>query len=992
MPSLKILPSDRPAAATTYRSVEEYVGGQRDERLQPIQPEDAIPDAVSRRSFLTLLGGGIGLSAALEGCFKAPAGQILPYAKIPVNAIPGEPLHYATALPLDGTASSLLVTCYQGRPTKVEGNPDHADNLGTTWIYEQATLAELYDENRAREMHENGMPKGFRSLQLAFASLDRKLSATGGAGLRFLVGPTASPFVEELYRRVLTKYPQAKLVRYSPTQAADGTSIAFGKDLTPSLSLGKADVVLALDGDFLGGPPYGLRESREFAARRIPSAQQAMNRLYVAECSLSLTGMMADHRMRLRSAEAGGFALALLREIGKLRPLAFPASAAASVNGYAGYSSGKEGAFVKAAATDLVRSAGKSLVIVGPRQPAEVQALGLAINAALGNVGQTLTFRDAHNELPATGLADLVSEIDAGVVEALVVTAKNPTLTAPADFALSSRIAGLPFSVYLAPYEDETSKSARWFVPQAHPFETWSDARTADGSVAICQPLLAPLFGGQSEATLLLALLGDATPSHDALHDFWKSHSSQIDFEPFWDESLRRGSIAPAPAADQRPALAWTTLGAAFNTVATAAAKPIAGLELNFYTDAAVYDGRFARNQWLLELPGPVSKITWGNAAFVSPKTAEDLGLKTEDVIAVSNGSRSIELPAYVLPGHADGAVSIHLGFGQKNPIGEGVVGSNAYLVRTSQAPWFASGASVKKTGQQTPLAVTQEHWTMSGRELALQAPMSSFAAALRAGEPLVHAEAEPLPSLYTPFEYKGNKWAMAIDLSRCTGCSACVVACQSENNTPTVGPTDVMKGREMHWLRLDRYFSGDLAEPEAITQPVACVHCENAPCEYVCPVNATVHSDEGLNEMIYNRCVGTRYCSNNCPYKVRRFNWFNYAREFDGDVDRMRVNPEVTVRARGVMEKCTYCVQRIEHGRIKSRVDGRELHDGEIRSACQQACPTQAITFGSLSDVNSQVSKLHSDPRAYHLLRELGTRPRTAHLVRLKNKNPELS
>jgi molybdopterin-containing oxidoreductase family iron-sulfur binding subunit len=993
MPSLRVLPSDPVPATGPYRSLEEHAGmtGQR-ERLSPVQPGDAIPEAFSRRSFLTLLGGGIGLSAALDGCFKPPAGQILPYAKIPVNAVPGEPLHYATALPLDDTASSLLVTCYQGRPTKVEGNPDHPDNLGTTWIYEQATIAQLYDENRAREMREGNTPKGFHSLQTAFADLDKRLTADGGAGLRFLVAPTASPFVEELWRRLLTKYPKARLVRFSPTQGSDGTPMAFGRPLVPVLDLAKADVVVTLDGDFLGGPPFGLRESREFAARRLP-AGQGMNRLYAAECNLSLTGMMADHRLRVKSADVGGLALALLREVEKLRPSGAPQGVLGAVNGYGGFASGKDGAFVHAAAKDLVRAAGRSLVIVGPRQPAEVQALGHALNGVLGNIGQTISYRTPASGPAVSELKDLVAEIDAGKVQALVVTANNPVFNAPSDLAVGTRLAKVPFSVYLSEYEDETSAVANWFVPRAHAFESWSDARTVDGSVAICQPLLAPLFGGQSEAALLLALLGDATPSHDALHDFWKSKSTQIDFAPFWEASLRRGTIAPPSAvapSDQKPALVWSALAQA---VVPAAGKAGSGLELNFYTDATVFDGRFARNAWLLELPDPVSKLTWGNAVFLSPKTGADLGIATEDIVEVASGGQSVQLPAYLMPGHADGAISVHLGYGQRNPSRQGTVGTNVYPLRTSAAPWFATGAALKKTGATKVLALTQEHWTMDGRDLALQAPLASFDSALKAGEPLVHSEAEEQPTLYTPFEYKGNKWAMAIDLSRCTGCSACVVACQSENNTPTVGETDVLKGREMHWLRLDRYFSGDPAEPEAITQPVACVHCENAPCEYVCPVNATVHSDEGLNEMVYNRCVGTRYCSNNCPYKVRRFNWFNYAHEFErSEVDYMRANPEVTVRARGVMEKCTYCVQRIERGRIKSRVEGRELRDGEIRSACQQVCPTQAITFGTLSDAASQVSRLHRDPRAYHVLRELGTRPRTAHLVRLKNKNPELS
>jgi len=1018
-------PSEETLARGWFRSLEEYQGdrglGARVD-VQPVVPGEPIPDSLSRRSFMQLLGGGLGV-AGLQACFKPPPGEILPYGKQPANLLPGEPQHYATGLEIDGIVSPLLVTCFDGRPIKVEGNPEHPENLGSTGVFEQAVLEQLYDPTRVQSVTEQGQIRSDESFRAELSKALKQQEATQGAGLRVLVTPTTSPLLAKRRAQVLQRFPKAKLVEYAPLELGfeAGTQLAFGRRLTPSYSLDKADVVVALDADFLWTVPYGQRAAREFAARRVPQGARPMNRLYAAEANLSITGMMADHRLRARSSEIGSVALGVLHAVTAQRPLAGLSVPAVDLGSHA--------RFVTAMANDLLKAGGKSLVLVGPRQPAEVQAVGHLINLALGNLGETVSFRPVANQLETErsalagaaagaptadatqGLRELVQDIDQKKVELLVVAAPDPVHSCPSDLNLGGKLGAVAFSAYLAPYHDETAKQAKWIIPAAHAFEHWGDGIAADGSHLVFQPLLAPLFGGRSEAELLGLLAHDATPPHELIYGAWHQHIApdQKEFDGVWGELVRRGFVGTETQASNPSAPGDSASGALAKAAQRKGASE--GLELNLYQSYQVHDGRYARNGWLLELPDPVTKLTWTNAALVSPKTAEKLALETGDIVELTLRNRTIRLPAYVLPGHADGAVSVALGFGQRSPLprsdypsilptfavnaadvtDEDIAGADAYALRSSAAPWFDDGLKLVKTSDHRKLALSQELWSMEGRELAIEVPASALGTRQElAGE---KATALEQPSYYNPVEYRGFKWAMAIDLARCTGCSACVVACQSENNTPIVGEEQVKRGREMHWLRLDRYFTGDsLDDPGAITQPVACEHCENAPCEYVCPVNATVHSDEGLNEMVYNRCVGTRYCSNNCPYHVRRFNYLNYSYGNKSETEKMIFNPDVTVRSRGVMEKCTYCVQRIERGRISARVQGRELKDGDIKTACQTACPTQAITFGTLSDPQSAISKLREDPRSYALLKELNTRPRTTHLVRIKNKNPELA
>ncbi len=1027
MPSLKVwgqddLSAEAPAAGGEtlergwFRSVEEYRGdrglGAKVLEVDPIRPGEAAPSSLSRRNFLQLLGGGLGV-AGLDACFKPPNGKILPYSKQAPNVLPGEALHFATAYEIDGLVTPLLVTCFDGRPTKVEGNPDHPENLGATGVFEQAILEDLYDPNRLQTHAEKTKSLTQAEFDTAFTDAVKKAEGNQGEGVRLLVGPTSSPFLRAQRLKVLTRFPKAKVVEYRALNVDEtqGTALAFGAALSPRYEPEKADVVVALDADPFWTVPHGQRVPRELAKRRVPGEGRPMSRLYVVEGNLSVTGTMADHRLRARSADIGKLALALLHEVTLQRPLAGLSVPTVDV--------GANTKFVKALAQDLLRSAGNALVFVGGRQPAEVQALGQLLNLALGNIGNTVHLRPLE-PTPAgfvsgpEGLTELTKDIDAHKVELLFIAADNPVLSCPTELKLAQRIAAVPASVYLADHWDETARAARWTAPRAHAFETWGDAVAADGSTLVCQPLLAPLFGGRSEAELLGVLNDDSTPAHEKIYDAWHQRLGPaiVAFDEPWAEVLRKG-FRPADAQPTREA----TLGAgAAAAVAKVAQSPAASdLGLGLYASYQVHDGRFGRNGWLQEMPDPITKATWTNVALLSAKTAEKLGVVTGSLLELSVHGRQATLPAYILPGHVDNEVSVALGFGQRSAlpnhikpsfttpdlvkgtksVTDEVTGVDAYPLRALDALWFTDGLKARPTGEPKQLALTQEHWDMEGHALALEQPLAALTAAVAqkkhlAGE--MHPEEED-PSFYEPYPYKGLKWGMAIDLARCSGCSACVVACQGENNIPIVGEDQVNRGREMHWIRLDRYFTGnDLDNPGVITQPVACVHCETAPCEYVCPVNATVHSDEGLNEMVYNRCIGTRYCSNNCPYHVRRFNYLNYAYDNKTETEKMIFNPDVTVRSRGVMEKCTYCVQRIERGRISARVEGREIKDGDIKTACQSACPTQAISFGSLNDKQSQVAEKREDPRAYLLLKDLGTRPRTTHLVRLKNKNPELS
>jgi Fe-S-cluster-containing dehydrogenase component len=964
--------------------------------------EEMPEGSVSRRSFMQLLGASTALATVGAACQK-PNEKIIPFVRRPEELTPGNPLHFATAYALEGFASGLLVTSHEGRPTKIEGNPDHPETFGATSAIEQALLLGLYDDDRAKELRRAGEAMAWRSFIIDTKARAGKLTATKGAGLRFLVEPTASPLLGDLRRRIIARFPMAKFVSYASTTsdgATDGPRLAFGQPLVARHNLDKARCILSLDADFLGEGPELTRMTRAFATRREPGPE--MNRLYVVEPALTGTGSMADHRLRLRGTDIPSFAVALVAELstleglGSLAPLAgLPKSASPDQR------------WIRAVARDLARTKGSSLVVAGRRQPAAVHALAAAINAALGNVGTTVSYLlspfDGGSGPKALG--GLVEDIAAGTVDTLVITASNPVYTAPADFKLAQLLQRVPTTIYHGLYNDETAAVCGTMIPATHPLETWGDARALDGTVSIVQPLISPLWGAFTESQVLAAFLdeGDVTP-HELTRRYWYGQrpSDQASaFDAAWEKWLADG-VLPGTAAQPVtvPAVDAQALAQVIGSQLGALTARAEGLEIGFVNDQRLHDGRFANNAWLQELPHSITKHTWDNPVMISDATAKAQGLETGDIVALQYRDRSVEGPILVVPGHADDAVTVPLGHGRAGA-GESIakdVGFNAGAIRTSDAPWFDRGLKLARTGDKHKFAITQDQWTMSpdGRETPPPAVDTTLAELLDERSKF-HEDIEerrgPQPTIHEPVDYskQAYKWGMSIDLNKCTGCNACVVACQSENNIPVVGKENVRKGRHMQWIRIDRYYTGSIADPEIVLQPLGCVHCETAPCEYVCPVGATAHSDEGLNEMAYNRCIGTRYCSNNCPYKVRRFNFLNYTGDYTA-ARMMGTNPDVTVRTRGIMEKCTYCVQRIERARISTRIAGVEIKDGELETACQQGCPARAIEFGSLNDPNAKVTRLHADARRYDLLHEIGTRPRTAYLARVRNINPDLA
>ena len=941
-----------------------------------------VPEALTRRGFLQILGASAAL-AGVAAC-RPPRQKIHAYARHPEQALfPGNPVPYATALALHGHAVGLLVTTVDGRPIKVEGNPDHPESLGAAGVLEQAAILDLYDPRRLQGFTARRKPIAYAALLRELSALAAAHDQDGGAKLRFLVGATGSPLLLDLRRRISERFPQARFHAYeSVTEEAayDGARAAFGRSLEARHHLADARIVLALDADFLAHGPEALRLSREFASRRTPGPE--MSRLYVAEAHLTATGASADHRFPMKPSEVLRFArqvaaaLAGSHGLGDLGPLG----------------EGEPSREASAVAEDLARHRGASLVIAGPRQPAAVHALAHAMNAALGNAGKTVDYAEPATDEAAgpRQLAALAKDLSEGKVETLVVTAWNPVYSAPADHDLEALLTKVPNVLYLGYRPDETSARATWVLAASHPFESWGDARAHDGTLSIVQPLVQPLVESLSEPELLAAFVGEAEKgAYRIVQDFWRARSGAgAAFEVRWGTWLAKGVIdgTAAPAVGATPR---------FGEIASAAKEVPQqgeGLEASFVVDK-LDDGRFAENTWLLELPEPMTKITWDNAAMLSPRTARELGVETGTRVELRLRGRKVDGPVLVAPGHADGVVTLPLGWGRSSAGPAATrVGFDAGALRHSSSPWIEPGLAIAPFGKRKhKFAATQEHFSMEGRDHALAFDARAWE---EEGPQRLERLRGAMPTIHEPVDYSQQtfKWGMAIDLAKCTGCNGCVIACQAENNIPVVGKAQVARSREMHWLRIDRYFSGSPENPEVIAQPVMCVHCETAPCEYVCPVNATVHSDEGLNEMIYNRCVGTRYCSNNCPYKVRRFNFLEYQKGKE-PLEKLRQNPDVTVRYRGVMEKCTYCVQRIERARIDVRVAGqKQIPDGELQSACQQACPAQAIVFGNLNDPESKVSKMHQDERRYDLLHFLGTRPRTAYLVRIRNPNPALS
>lgn len=961
-----------------WRSLDELANT---EEFQKAVENEFAPNVVAkshldRRDFLKLMGASLAL-AGIEACTRQPVEKIFPYVKPPEELVPGKPLFYATALLNGGYANGVLVENHEGRPTKVEGNPDHPASLRATDIFAQAEVLALYDPDRSQTLTNLGQISTWDAFVTAVSTELEGLRAKKGEGLRILTETITSPTLANQLQSLLAALPAAKWHQYEPAGrdgAREGSRLAFGEYVETQYRFNQAEVILSLDADFLVALPGSLRYARDFVAkRRLHGLQKTMNRLYVVESSPTLTGAMADHRLAVRPSEVETIARMLAKALG--------------VNVEINEAADK---WMAAVADDLQKHRGTSLVIAGEQQPPIVHALAHAMNHALGNVDKTVVYTDPVEAQPVNqtdSLRDLAADMEAGKVEMLLLLGGNPLFNAPADLNVAAKLAKVKTRLHLSLYEDETSELCHWHIPAAHTFETWSDARAYDGTASIIQPLIAPLYGGKSAHEVLAVFTGQAGRSgHDLVQDYWKMQKPGADFEKFWQIALHDGFVAGTAF----PAKSVQLKSSSYQPAASGLPPPASTIEIIFRPDPTIGDGRYANNGWLQELPKPLTKLTWDNAALISPKMAERLDLANEDVVELKYNGRSMNAPVWITPGHPDNAVTVHFGYGRTRAgqVGNGA-GFNAYALRTSEATWFGAGLEIRKTGARYQLATTQTHHSMENRHLVRTGTLIEY---LQHPE-FVQEMGEVPPrelTLYPEHKYERYSWGMAIDLNSCIGCNACTIACQAENNIPVVGKEQVAIGREMHWIRVDRYYEGDLDDPDTYHQPVPCMHCENAPCEVVCPVGATLHSPEGLNEMVYNRCVGTRYCSNNCPYKVRRFNFLLFS-DFETPSLKLLRNPDVTVRSRGVMEKCSYCVQRINRARIEAEKEDRTIRDGEIITACQQVCPTQAIVFGNLNDPNSEVSRFKATKLNYGLLTDLNTRPHTTYLPKLRNPNPEL-
>ncbi len=962
--------------------------------------------APSRRDFLKLMGASVAL-AGLTACRRWPEETIVPFSHLPAGYMPGRRRTYATSFELNGAATGLLVDSYDGRPIKVEGNPLHPQSQGATDAYAQATLLQLYDPDRSTEILErdSGAAAASRS-RAAFVSWAAPrfaaLAASSGSGLRVLAEPCASPTIAGLKARFATKFPKAAWVEWDPLSrdnAREGAVMAFGRPLRAHLDLGRADVIAAFDADILHDDPEALANARAWAGRR-RAKDGTMNRMYAVEAVCSLTGASADHRLIVKSGLVPAALAALAAKLLDAG-LPFPSETAALTPSIRRLADGApDDPRIARMAQDLLAARGRGAIVVGPRQGAAAHALAHVLNAALGNTGGTVVLvddPDPARETHAAALAKLCSDMKAGLVETLVILGGNPAYDTPSDCGFAESLGRVRDTVRLGLYDDETSARCRWHLPQAHYLEAWGDAAGWDGTLGVVQPLIEPLYDGMS-AIELCSLLIDVKEvrGYDVVRSSWAARLAASDFEKSWRRVVHDGvheARAAAPSAALRSG--WSDALASL-------AQPggAAGMDLVFTRGSGVHDGRFANIGWLVELPDPITKLTWDNAALLGPEDAKTLGVTVSgDLVTIEAGGRKLTLPAYIVPGQATGTVALALGWGRTRAgrIGTGI-GFDAHPLRTKDALW-CTPASVSRAAGRAVLATTQDHHIIDTlgkveREARAATLVRTGTLAEYKAKPEFAREMVELPDdapLWKPHEYKGHKWGMSIDLTACIGCHACTIACQAENNIPVVGKDEVRRGREMHWIRVDRYFEGAPEAPRFAFQPMTCHHCENAPCEQVCPVAATVHDHEGLNVMVYNRCIGTRYCSNNCPYKVRRFNWFNNHRD-ESAVQVMVYNPEVTVRARGVMEKCTYCIQRIETVKIEAKNDRRDVRDGEIVPACQQVCPTEAIAFGDLNDPESRVRALHDDPRCYGVLEEVNTKPRTRYLARLTNSVEGLS
>jgi molybdopterin-containing oxidoreductase family iron-sulfur binding subunit len=939
-------------------------------------------DGDSRRKFIKLMGASLAL-AGLAACTRQPSEQITPYVRQPEELVPGRPLFFATAMPLGASSTGLLVESHEGRPTKAEGNPDHP-SLGACDVYAQASVLGLYDPDRSQALTLEGEIRSWGAFLGAIQQAISKQKAKRGAGLRILTETVTSPTLANQIREMLAAFPAAKWHQWEPAGAHSsvaGARLAFGQPVNTVYDLRGADVIVSLDADFLSSGPGSLRYARQFSARRrVRGVETEMNRLYVVEPMPTPTGTKADHRLPLRAADVEQFAWSLAEALG------------ADTGGRKGAPTAAD-KWIGPVARDLQKHKGSSLVIAGEQQSAAVHALAHAMNAALGNTGKTVLYTEPVEAQPVDQVAslyDLVKDLDAGAVDLLLILGGNPAYNAPVELGFRDRLKKAALRVHLSLQEDETSELCHWHLPTTHYLETWSDCRAHDGTVTIMQPLIAPLYAGKSAHEVLTMLTGQPErTSYDIVKAYWATEHTGADFEAWWRKAVHDG-VVPNTALPAKSVALRAGWAASLPQSAPRPANP-QDLEVVFRPDPAVYDGRFANNGWLQEWPRPITQLTWDNAAIFSPKTAQEKGVVTTDLVEIAYRGYKMRAPVFIQPGHADGSVTVHLGYGRTRAGHVGTrIGFNAYGMRTSSALWQDYGLDVRKVGSDYLLVSVQDfHALDTERHTIEKADIAEY----RKNPKVIQESAEAPPpelTLYPAYKYDKYAWGMAIDLSACTGCGACVVACQAENNIAVVGKEEVHHGRHMHWLRVDSYYHGDIANPEIYNQPVPCMQCENAPCELVCPVQATSHSSEGLNDMVYNRCVGTRYCSNNCPYKVRRFNFFLFS-DFTTPSLKLQRNPDVSVRSRGVMEKCTYCVQRINRAKIDAEKEDRKVRDGEIQTACQATCPAEAIVFGDINDPNSRVAKMKAEKTNYGLLADLNTRPRTTYLAALRNPNPEI-
>jgi MoCo/4Fe-4S cofactor protein with predicted Tat translocation signal len=932
---------------------------------------EALASAHSRRQVLKLMAAAFAMSG-LDGCdVGAPGGRLMPSVRSPPHIIPGLPNYYSTAHVIDGFATGIIVTHQMGRPIKVEGNPLHPASLGATDVFSQAQVLDFYDPDRSAAISFQRRPSDRQSFVTAWAQQQQRQARTGGAGLRILTGPVTSPTLATQLESVLSRYPQARWHQWAPISrdnVRNGSRLAFGElvDVVPRLAA--VDVLLSIDSDLLSSAPGHLRFARELMARRNPTRTTRMSRIYAIEPTPTLLGAAADHRFIAGPREIPWLVSGLAAHI--VRNESLPGMPP----------------WVAKISADLTAQRGRALVHVGPDQPPAVHALVHAINESLDARGKTLDFIEpvahAAAEDQGASLRELADDMRRGHVDALFVIDSNPVLAAPGKIGFAEALARVPFSVALSAHPDETSGAATWSVPMTHAWESWSDARAYDGTASILQPQALPLYDGLSPHQLVALLLdpttempGDSLPLVQAT---WKTRF-EGDFVQQWHDSLARGVIPNTAARKADPSLRVGLLREAVYA-APALGGDKKALTVLFRPDPHIWDGRYANNPWLQELPRPLTKLTWDNPLLIAPALAHRLGLANGDEVRLNIGGISVVAPVWILPGQDPSSIVALLGFGrqQGGAVANGT-GVDYYPLRGQ-----TGAPTLQKTGRRIELASTDHHQLILNAAgdlirhgtLADYGRNAHFASSRRATADLYRWKPEG------PAE-----WAMSIDLNTCIGCNACIVACQSENNIPVVGKEQVIHEREMHWLRIDRYWEGEPDAPRSFFQPVLCMHCEQAPCEVVCPVGATVHDSEGLNVMVYNRCVGTRFCSNNCPYKVRRFNYFAYAKEENRPPSSR--NPDVSVRARGVMEKCTFCLQRIAEARICADRENRPI--GTVTTACQAACPTQAITFGNLRDPTSEIARRKQSPLDYELLAEQNTHPRVTYEARICNPNPSL-